>query len=292
MAVAALWLVLMAPLGRAEDAPKVSTSSSDWSDLSLEQLINIQVTSVSKKQTDLFKSPAAIYVITQEDIRRSGLNSIPELLRMVPGLDVARIDANHWAIGARGFSDQYANKLLVLIDGRSVYSPEFAGVYWSVQDTPLEDIDRIEIIRGPGATLWGANAVNGVINIITKSAKDTQGGLLSTTYGTEDQPSATVRYGGELGTNLFYRAYVKYFNRDDFVDSAGKDTADEWNATRGGFRVDWEPSDINRLTLQGDYYQSDTGETVDQPLLTPPFVDRVNYVDHNEWWQCSWPLDA
>jgi iron complex outermembrane recepter protein len=289
---AILQLVLHPVRGRAQtndlaqpagaDQKQSAASSGDWSNLTLEQLVNIQVTSVAKKQTDLFKSPAAIYVITQEDIRRSGLTSIPELLRMVPGLDVARMDANHWAISARGFNDQYANKLLVLIDGRSIYTPAFAGVYWNTQDVPLEDIDRIEVIRGPGATLWGANAVNGVINIITKNAKDTQGGLVSATYGTEDQPSTTARYGGTLGTNLFYRAYVKYFNRDEFVDSFGHDTVDEWNATRGGFRADWEASDINRLTLQGDYYYSDTGETVDWAMLTPPFANRINYIDHNE----------
>ena len=280
MAVAALWLALGVNAAAADEVVQ-SSSSNDWSNLTLEQLVNIQVTSVSKKQTDLFKSPAAIYVITQEDIRRSGLTSIPELLRMVPGLDVAQIDANHWAITARGFNWQYNDKLLVLIDGRTVYVPEFAGVCWNMQDVPLENIDRIEVIRGPGATLWGANAVNGVINIITKSAKDTQGGLASVTYGTEDQPSTTVRYGGELGTNLFYRVYMKYFDREGFVDAHGNRTADDWNATHGGFRVDWEPSDINRLTLQGDYYCSDAGETVDLTTLTPPFVNRVNVVDHN-----------
>jgi len=279
--VAALWLALGVSVAAANDAVQSSTSN-DWNNLTLEQLVNIQVTSVSKKQTDLFKSPAAIYVITQEDIRRSGLTSIPELLRMVPGLDVAQMDANHWAISSRGFNDQYSNKLLVLIDGRSVYAPEFAGVYWSTEDVPLEDIDRIEVIRGPGATLWGANAVNGVINIITKNAKDTQGGLVTVTYGTEDQPSTTARYGGTLGTNLFYRAYVKYADREGFVDANGDRTADAWNATRGGFRADWDQSDINRLTLQGDYYYSDTGETVDWAMLTPPFANRVNYIDHNE----------
>lgn len=253
----------------------------DAADLSLEQLINIQVTSVSKKETDLFTAPAAIYVITQEDIRRSGMNSIPELLRMVPGLEVARIDANHWAISSRGFNDQYANKLLVLIDGRTVYSPVTAGVFWNVQDVPLDDIDRIEVIRGPGATLWGANAVNGVINIITKSAKDTQGGLATVTYGTEDQPSTTVQYGGHLATNLFYRAYTTYFNRDNFSDSTGKDAADAWDAIRGGCRIDWDKSDENKFTLQGDYYRSDAGEIVDETTLTPPFVNRVNAVDHD-----------
>ena len=279
--VGLLGLMLGVTVAATDGTAQSSTTSNEWQDLTLEQLVNVQVTSVSKKQTDLFTSPAAIYVITQEDIRRSGLNSIPELLRMVPGLDVARVDATHWAITARGFNSQYSDKLLVLIDGRSVYTPEFGGVYWSVQDTPLEDIDRIEVIRGPGATLWGANAVNGVINIITKSAKDTQGGLLSVLYGTEDQPSTTVRYGGTIGTNLFYRAYVKYFNREGFEDTTGAAENDS-DATRGGLRLDWEPSDINRLTLQGDYYQSDSSESFDEALLTPPFVNTANFTEHDD----------
>ena len=189
----AMWLAAIhCPAASAAGANQTSQSSDDLENFTLEQLVNVQVTSVSKKETDLFAAPAAIYVITQEDIRRSGMTSIPELLRMVPGLDVAQIDANHWAISSRGFNDQYANKLLVLMDGRSVYTPVSAGVFWNVRNTPLADIDRIEVIRGPGATLWGANAVNGVINIITKSAKDTQGGLVTVTYGTLDQPSNTA----------------------------------------------------------------------------------------------------
>src|SRR5450432_2276109 len=192
-------------------AASAQTPIPDLGDADLENLIKMKVTSVSRKEKSLSQTPGAIFVITREDIRRSGLTSIPELLRMVPGLDVARIDANHWAISSRGFNDQFANKLLVLMDGRTIYSPVTAGVFWNVQDVPLNDIDRIEVIRGPGATLWGANAVNGVINIITKSAKDTQGGFVTVTYGTEDQPYTTVQYGGQFATNLFYRAYVTYF---------------------------------------------------------------------------------
>jgi iron complex outermembrane recepter protein len=281
IALRMLAFVLTAASASAAATNQPSQSSDDLENFTLEQLVNVQVTSVSKKETDLFTAPAAIYVITQEEIRRSGMNSIPELLRMVPGLDVAQIDANHWAISARGFNDQYANKLLVLIDGRTVYTPATGGVSWNVQDVPLDDIERIEVIRGPGATLWGANAVNGVINIITKSAKNTQGGLATVTFGTEDQPSTTVQYGGQLATNLFYRAYVKYFNRDNFVDSDGKGTADGWDATRGGFRMDWEPSAENSFTLQGDLYYSDAGETVDETTLTPPFANRVNFIDHD-----------
>jgi iron complex outermembrane receptor protein len=251
-------------------------------DLSLEQLLNESVTSVSKKETKLSQSPAAISVITQEDIRRSGLNSIPELLRMVPGLDVARINGNQWAISSRGFNNQYANKLLVLIDGRAVYTPTFGGVFWNAQDVVLEDVDRIEVIRGPGATLWGANAVNGVINITTRSAKETQGGLVSTSFGTEDQPSTTARYGGRLATNLYYRAYVKYFNRDGLVDATGRDAPDDWSALRGGLRLDWEPSTENKLTLQGDYYGNEIAGNIHEPSLTPPaFFQSENEVAHN-----------
>jgi iron complex outermembrane receptor protein len=272
---------LLASRGDVAATNQVSQSAADLENLTLEQLVNVQVTSVSKKETSLFTSPAAIYVITQEDIRRSGMDSIPELLRMVPGLEVAQIDANHWAISARGFNDQYANKLLVLIDGRTVYTLATAGVDWNVQDVPLADIERIEVIRGPGAALWGANAVNGVINIITKSAKDTQGTSVTVTYGTEDQPRATVRYGGELATNLFYRGYVTYFNRANYVDSTGKDAADSWDAERGGFRMDWLPTTENNFTLQGDIYHSDAGEMIDETTLTPPYANGVNFYDHD-----------
>jgi iron complex outermembrane recepter protein len=251
-------------------------------DLSIEELLNESVTSVAKKETKLNQSPAAISIITQEDIRRSGLTSIPELLRMVPGLDVARINANQWAISSRGFNNQYANKLLVLVDGRAVYSPTFGGVFWNAQDVVLEDVDRIEVIRGPGATLWGANAVNGVINITTRSAKETQGGMVSTSFGTEDRPSTTVRYGGQLATNLYYRAYVKYFDREGLVDSTGRDTPDDWKSLRSGLRLDWEPSAENKLTVQGDYYGNEIEANVHETTLTPPtFFHSENVVAHN-----------
>lgn len=248
-----------------------ASSKSKLADLSIEQLLNESVTSVAKKETKLNQSTAAISIITQEDIRRSGLLSIPELLRTVPGLNVARINGNQWAISSRGFNLQYANKLLVLVDGRAVYSPAFGGVFWNAQDVALEDVDRIEVIRGPGATLWGANAVNGVINVTTKRAKETQGGMVSTAFGTEEQPTTTVRYGGQLATNLHYRAYVKYFNRDGSVDSTGREAPDDWSALRGGLRLDWEPSVENTFTLQGDYYQGEARASIAEPSFTPPF---------------------
>ena len=174
---------LLAVLGThcfAGEKEPAASPTPDLTKLSLEELANYPITSVSKHEEKLSEAPAAIYVVTQEDIRRSGLTTIPELLRLVPGLDVARINGNQWAISSRGFNDRYANKLLVLVDGRAVYTPSFGGVFWNAQDVVLEDVDRIEVIRGPGATLWGANAVNGVINITTRSAKETQGTLITT----------------------------------------------------------------------------------------------------------------
>lgn len=276
-----LWVALWSSAHIRADDPKPGSRRS-LMDLSIEELLNESVTSVAKKETKLDQSPAAISIITQEDIRRSGLTSIPELLRMVPGLDVARINGSEWAIGSRGFNNQYANKLLVLVDGRAVYSPTFGGVFWNAQDVVLEDVDRIEVIRGPGATLWGANAVNGVINITTKSAKETQGGMVSTSFGTEDQPSTSVRYGGQLATNLYYRAYVKYFNREGLVDATGRDTPDDWRALRGGMRLDWEPSTENNFTLQGDYYGNAIEGNIHATTLTPPaFFRTENVVAHN-----------
>jgi iron complex outermembrane recepter protein len=265
-AIAAAIVLLDARLGRANAA---EVESASLVDLGIEELLNLEITSVSRKQTRLNNSAAAVAVLTQEDIRRLGATSIPEALRAVPGMQVARINANAWAITARGFNNQFANKLLVMVDGRTVYTPTFAGVYWDVQDMVLQDLEQIEIIRGPGATLWGANAVNGVINIISKSAKDTQGGLVSGGYGTEDRPGVSARYGGQLATNLFYRVYVKYFNREGFEDRVGQSMGDDWNMAQGGFRFDWEAAPADTFTLQGDYYGGETGETVAKTAALP-----------------------
>jgi iron complex outermembrane receptor protein len=246
--------------------------------LSLEELMSVDVTSVSKKEEKLFEAAAAIYVITQDDIRRSGATSIPELLRNAPGVEVARVDSHTWAITARGFNSTTANKLLVLIDGRSVYTPLFSGVFWDKQDTLLEDVERIEVIRGPGATLWGANAVNGVINIITKSAKETQGWLVVGGGGTEERGFGGVRYGGQLGANARYRVYAKYANRDDTVLPDGTDARDAWQMGQGGFRVDWDASHNNLLTFQGDLYGGGLGQTSTILSPTPPLM-RLNTAD-------------
>src|SRR5882762_3990759 len=191
-----LVVLLLHTLLNFKSAAQHTNTFNDLTSLPIESLLDMEVTSVARKTETLSQSPAAIAVITEDDIRRSGAMSIPEALRLAPGIDAARLDANEWAISARGFNDVFANKLLVLQDGRTLYSPLFSGVFWDVQGTMLEDIDRIEVIRGPGATLWGANAVNGVINIMTKSAKDTQGFLATALGGTELQTLDAIRYGG------------------------------------------------------------------------------------------------
>ena len=231
------------------------SSNPDLSQDSLEDLMNIKVTSVSKKEQNLSKAGAAIFVITQEDIRRSGATNIPDLLRMVPGVNVAQIDASNWAISIRGFNDRYANKVLVLIDGRSVYSPDFGGVEWDEQDVPLEDIERIEVIRGPGGTVWGANAVNGVISITTKNSKATTGGLVTASGGSQEAGSGVAQYGGDAGANGAYRIFGKYSNigEDKFPNRA--DAGDGWHLWHGGFRTDWTLSPQDVLTVQGDVFK-------------------------------------
>ena len=200
-------LSLLSITTQAFAGPKESIEQDSFFEMSIEDLMEIEITSVSKKEVSAFKAPAAIYVITQEDIRRSGATSIPDLLRMVPGMQVSQINSHLWAISIRGFAEQFANKLLVLIDGRNVYSSYFAGVLWAARDVTLEDVERIEVIRGPGGTIWGANAVNGVINIITKNAEDTQGTLIIGGGGTEEHGFGAIRYGDRINDNTYYRVY-------------------------------------------------------------------------------------
>jgi iron complex outermembrane receptor protein len=250
---------------------QTSRSVPDVTAMSMEDLMNLQVTSVSKRTQKVADAAAAIFVITQEDIRRSGATSIPEALRLAPGLEVARIDQNKWAIGSRGFNGRFDNKLLVLIDGRSVYTPLFSGVYWNVQDVMLEDVDRIEVIRGPGATLWGANAVDGVINVITKKAKATQSAVVTAGAGTDERAAGGVRYGGKLGDNTYYRAYTKYFDWGPSAYPSGMTAHDGWDALRGGFRADWTPAGANSLTVQGDVYRSRFDETLTVASLSAPW---------------------
>src|SRR5579885_1309538 len=234
----------------------------DYASMSLEDLMNQPVTSVTKHTQKVGDSAAAIFVITQEDIRRSGATSIPDALRMVPGVEVAQIDQNKWAIASRGFNGRFDDKLLVLIDGRSVYTPLFSGVYWNIEDVVLEDVDRIEVIRGPGATLWGANAVNGVINIITKSSRETQGGLALAGGGQGEKAFGGARYGGRTAGGISYRASGNYVDRDALQHAEGKSAEDPLRRCQGGFRPDWDGSPADAYTVQGDLYRGLSGEAI------------------------------
>jgi iron complex outermembrane receptor protein len=245
----------------------------DLSRLSLEELMNIEVTLVGRKPERWMQTAAAVSVITAADLRRWGVRSIPAALRAVPGLHIAVVDANKWVVTARGFAGLFANKLLVLIDGRSVYTPLFSGVFWEAQDVVLEDVERIEVIRGPGGTLWGANAVNGIINIVTKKAARTQGTLVQLGGGTKERLFATVRHGGQAGEHLHWRAYIKHFKRTRSPAATNRPVRDAWHAYHSGGRLDWSISDRDMLSLHANAYSGKTGQSVS--LLTglePPYV--------------------
>ncbi len=269
-----LLIVGLVPVSRGDAAANSGTTGGRLTQVSLEQLGEIEVTTASKVPVKAIRTPAAIYVVTQEDIRRSGATSIPEALRFVPGVEVARIDSNTWSLGMRGFGSSLSRSVLVLIDGRSVYTPLFAGVYWQVQDTLLEDVERIEVIRGPGGTIWGANAVNGVINIITKNAKDTRGMLVSTGGGNVDQGFANFRYGAGNGESLNYRIYGKTFTRGPEFHP-DRHQFDDWRMGQVGFRADWDPHKHDTLTLQGDLYNGDAGQRVGINSYSPPYMANV-----------------
>lgn len=283
------FLILWFSIPVLADTQAESAKPKDVTQLDMADLLNVKVTSVSKKAQALSDAPSAIFVISNEDIRRSGVTSLPEALRMAPGIDVARVNSNKWAITARGFNGSSANKLLVLIDGRSVYTPAFSGVYWDAQDVMLEDVDRIEVIRGPGASLWGANAVNGVINIITKHAEQTQGGLLTAGGGTFETGFGALRYGKKLGEDTYGKVYMKGFRRDGFKQSNGNaNPSDDWSKQQGGFRIDSRTSDRDELTVQGDLYHTD----LNQMLIVPSFTStgfRGNVLDqaYNEGWNIT-----
>jgi len=251
-------------------------NSADLTSQSIEDLMNIEVTSVSKTEQTLSRTASAVFVITQEDIRRSGATNIPDLLRMVPGMDVSQINANTWAITARGFNARFSNELLVLVDGRPAYTDTFGGAYWDTLDPPLEDIERIEVIRGPGGSVWGANAVNGVVNIITKKTSDTHGGLVVAGGGNLDQGSGTVQYGGKAGETTDYRVYTKYLDQDHLPDSAGQDGGDGWHMLRAGFRADSVLSPKDTLMFQGDIYTAREGNpSYNFPSVTAPALEDI-----------------
>lgn len=259
-AIQCISILLLAGAGPAW-AAAAQVLDTDLTELSLEALMDMEITSVSRKTQTLANTAASVFVISQDDIRRSGATTIPDLLRMAPGVQVARIDANKWAVSIRGSNGRFANKLQVLKDGRSIYTPLFSGVYWETQDTPLEDIERIEVIRGPGAAMWGANAVNGVVNIITKLAADTQGGLVSAGGGSSENGFGTLRYGFKPSGKSDLRLYAKHVDRNEGVLSNGTDANDAWHLTTGGFRLDSQPDEDDALTLQGDFYSGRFNET-------------------------------
>jgi len=241
---------------------RVFAQAQDLTQLSLEELVNTRVTSVSKKEQDVLRVAAAIFVITQEDIRSSGATNIPDLLRMVPGVDVAQLDANVWAISIRGFNDRFGDKVLVLVDNRSVYTPTSSGVYWDQLDVPLEDIDRIEVIRGPGGTVWGANAVNGIINIITKHSDATKGGLLAADAGSNEAAQALIQYGGKVRRVGSYRVFGKYSNVGSLTIPDGPEGADGWHILHTGFRSDLDLTPRDTLAVEGDLLSTSEGETI------------------------------
>lgn len=238
--------------------------------LTLEELSQLEVTSPAKAPTSSFRTAMAVSVITSDDIRLSGATTIPEVLRLAPGVEVARIDSNKYSVGIRGFGSRLSRSVLVLIDGRTVYTTFFAGTYWEVQDTFLDDIERIEVIRGPGGTIWGPNAVNGVINIITKSTKDTHGHRLNMRAGNEEQGGIAYRYGGGNGRNVDYRVYGKAYSRGPQIHT-DRDNFDDWRGAQSGFRIDWARSDRETVRLQGDMYRIGAGQRVPVINYTPPF---------------------
>ncbi|GAB6062956.1 TonB-dependent receptor plug domain-containing protein [Deferrisoma palaeochoriense] len=294
MGVGTRWLLCLAAsvwfLGSAGAAER------SLLDLDLRELAEVQVTSVSRKPQKLAETPAAVYVITAEEIRRSGATTLAEALRLAPGVEVSRINASTWAVTIRGGADRFSNKLLVLVDGRSVYTPLFSGVYWDVQDIALQNVERIEVIRGPGASAWGANAVNGVINVITKPAAETQGWTAEALAGTEERAQGFLRYGTRVAPGVWARGHLRYADRDAGGDALGVDADDDWQALRGGFRVDGEPGGADRWSLQAEAYRgwndlayADATRRVlgaEDLLGLPVLEDRVR--THGGWILGSW----
>ncbi len=299
-------IILFVLLALAFASLPVQAEEKDILDLDLSSLMQIQVTSAGRKSQNLADVPAAIYVIEQEDIHNSGVTSIPEALRMVPGLQVARISSSKWAITSRGFNGTFANKLLVQIDGRSVYTPSYTGVYWDVQNVILEDVERIEVIRGPGATLWGANAVNGIINIITKHSSETLGGLVSIGSGNHEKLLASARYGFQLSNDTYGRIYIHRHKQDSYNFLNTKtDAHDNWESTSGGFRLDGDLGLRDSWTLQGDCYNNNINQRVDTywvwPSLSPTQVqdsfepkgfNLLGRWTHNNSENNSWSLQS
>ena len=266
------WVFCLAWCATIAVAAAGSAQVPDLTQLSIEELMQVEVVTASKKPQPIKEVPAAVYVMTAEDLQRAEAVTIPEVLRLIPGVHVGTIDANKWAVAVRGFNGRYSNKLLVLIDGRSVYTPFFSGTYWDAQPLLfLHDVERIEVVRGPGGTLWGANAVNGVINIITKPAKETQGLQVVSGGGSEEQAFGGLRVGGRLGENGYYRVYTLYRQRDDlWQDRANVRNHDRWQIQRSGFRADWKQGEEETFTLQGEVYDGRVSQRLRVADVTLP----------------------
>lgn len=243
--------------------------ANDLFDLSIEELVNLEITSVSRKAEPLADATSAVFVITRDDIARHGIRSIPDALRLAPGLNVAQIDANKWAVGSRGFSGRYANKLLVLMDGRLLYTPSFSGVFWDVQSTLIEEIERIEIIRGPGAVVWGTNAVNGVVNIITRSSSGANGGTVIAGLDPEGAEFFAARYEGRINNEASYRSFIKYQSANGNELVSGADADDDWDLLRASFRADWQV-DNKEFKLTAEGYSGEMGSTQQTFSPIPP----------------------
>jgi iron complex outermembrane receptor protein len=284
IAVLAILLAASTTVTSAADSTPEETGEPNSIDLSpfyeedevtLLDLMDVEVVSVARHSQTISEAPAAISVLTAADLKRFGVHSLPEAFRHIPGMEVGQIHTHSWAVSSRGFNDAFANKLLVLIDGRSVYTPLFSGVYWELQDMVFEDIDQIEVIRGPGASLWGANAVNGVINIITKPTSETLGSLITIGGGTEELAYGAFRYGGILNEDATFRVYGKSTYKDEsraIGSSIGN--SDDAQMNRGGFRIDWSPSQQNQVTFQGDIYAGRLRNSFAVASLTTPPTDR------------------
>ncbi len=280
-AVLVLCMMTMATGANAQSSLADNNAEIDYlKGLPLEDLLQTTIISASKKSETLFDTASAVFVITQEDLRRTGARNIPEALRMVPGLQVAQIDVSRWAITSRGFADWFSNKLLVMVDGRSVYSPIFSGVHWDVQDIIMADIERIEVIRGPGAVVWGANAVNGVINIITKSASETLAGMVNIGIGTHEQPLVETRYGARIADMTDVRLFAKGFRREPFNKKTNGESLDAWQHLQAGFRADWQADSQNDFTLDGRVYDGEAGlKTINSGFLAPPYTRMIEAIE-------------
>ncbi len=271
----ALILALRASGLAAQD--QVQEPRREVTDIDLDDLLKVHVISPARKEQAVTDVPAAVTVLRDEDLRRLGVTTLPEALRAVPGFHVGRNQSSVWAVSPRGFSDELSNKLLVLVDGRSVYSPLHSGVYWDVQDLFLEDVDRIEVVRGPGGTLWGANAINGVVNVITKPAGETQGVLLTGGGGTEERAFGGARYGFKASDDVDVRVFAKYAQRDDALDGVDptRRAYDGWNIAHGGFRADWKAGAEDKVTFSADYYEGQVKEQIQNAILVAPFSETL-----------------